>query len=292
MARTDWQMEFGGVVFGMGTDIGLENIEGFEDFSMRMGDTAIPRGWGDIPGLHTAQSKEVSLELTCRDDAAMALALAIFQPSDEPQPLYLRVPELGDRFLYARVAGRNMPRTPVSKFKKMLTIRFKIADPRIYAAVEESDTLRIFDASGGGMDYAKDGVPWVDYAGDPTAGEITAQNDGSTDTHPLIRFFGPEDANTMTGATLTNITTGAQADFDFTTGMGAGDIFYADMRRIVTADTGDDFYVRLGNANRYGDWQLPRTPLALQPGPNVLRFEVDGTTNDASAVVTWRDASL
>ena len=285
----DYQMEYGGLTFGLGTAIGLEDIAGFDDFNMTMGDTSIPRQWGDVPGLHTAQGKEVTLQITTHDPAAMAIALAAFQPSDEPMALYLRMPGVGDRFVWARVISRAMPRNPGHKFKQMMTIRFKAADPRIYASVEESDTMSIYDPSGGGTDYAKNGN--VNYIGDPTAGEITAQNDGSTLTYPLIRFYGPS-TGTMTGATVQNITTGAEAVFVFVTPMSIGDIFYADMRRIVTVDPGDEPYISLGVTNRYGDWQLPRTPFAIQPGPNVLRFEGTGTTTDASAVITWRDASL
>lgn len=286
----NYQMSYNGLLFGMNEIVGIEEIKGFDDFEMAMGDVSIPRGWGDVPGLHTAEAKEVVIDLTMRTDLAMALALSTFLPNDEPLPLHLMVPELGNRFLYARVVGRAMPRNPISKFKKMLTVRFKIADPRIYAADQEEGSLTIYNPSSGGTDYNKDGN--VDYAGDPTAGEITAQNDGTVDTYPLIRFYGPQDGGTMTGASIQNITTGAAADFDFTTPMGASDTFFADMRRIITSDTGSAPYVSLGAVNRYGDWQLPRTPLSICAGPNVLRLTVDGTTTDASAVVSWRDASL
>lgn len=290
MSRAPYQMEFNGLLFGLGTTIGVESVSGFDDFTMDMADVPVPRNWGDIPGLHTAQSKEVTIELTMGDDTDLALVLATFQPSAEPLPLYFNWPGLGDRFLYARVIGRARPVNPVAKFKKMVTVRLKAADPRIYAAAEQNGTLTPYNPSGGGTDYNKDGN--TDYPGDPTAGEITAQNNGTTSTYPLILIYGPQDAGTMTGATVQNISTGAQADFDFITPMGASDIFTVDMRRIVTADAGDAPYIALGAVNRYGDWQLPRTPFALEPGVNVLRFEVDGTTTDASAVVRWRDASL
>ena len=290
MSRAAYQMQFNGTLFGLGTSIGIESVSGFDDFTMDMADVPVPRNWGDIPGLHTAQAKEVTIELTMNDDSDMALALATFQPSEFPIPLYFNWPGLGDRFVYARVIGRARPINPVSKFKKMLSVRFKAADPRVYAAAEQSGTLSPYNPSGGGTDYSKDGN--TEYVGDPTAGEITATNAGTTSTYPLITLYGPQDAGTMTGATIQNITTGGEADFVFTTPMGASDIFTADMRRIVTANAGDDPYIALGAVNRYGDWQLPRTPFALVPGINVLRLEVTGTTTDASAVIRWRDASL
>lgn len=282
-------MEFDGLTFGLGTSIGIEDIAGYDDFTMTMGDTAIPRNWGDIPGLHTAQGKEVTLQIKTTSADDMTIALAAFQPSEEPKMLHLKMPGVGDRFVWARVVGRAMPRNPGHKFKQMMTIRFKAADPRIYGSEEKSGTLSIYDPSGGGTDYAKNGN--TNYIGDPTAGEITAVNDGSTDSYPLFRFYGPS-SGTMTGVTIQNITTGAESVFVFTTAMSAGDIFHADMRRIITVDPGDDPYIRLGATNRYGDWSLPRTPFPLQSGLNVLRFQGTGTTTDASAVVTWRDASL
>ena len=132
----------------------------------------------------------------------------------------------------------------------------------------------------------------LDAEPDLAAGEIILVNSGNVDAHPLIRLYGPQDAGTLTGFTVQNITTGAQLDVDFTTPMVASDIFTVDMKRIVTVQTEGDPYINLGGANRYGDWNHPRTPFKLQPGTNVLRLEVDGTTTDASCVVTYRHTSL
>lgn len=96
----------------------------------------------------------------------------------------------------------------------------------------------------------------------------------------------------MTGAVLTNLTTGETAEFTFTTGLNPADIFTADFRRLVQADPGELPYIRLGGTNRYGDWDLPRIPFALAPGTNDIRFEITGTGTDPSCSVTFRDTSL
>ena len=284
----NYQMEYEGLLMGLGTDIGIEVIDGFENFDVNAADTAIPRGWGDVPGLHTVTSREVTLQLAATDDAAFQEIVNTFQPTDTPKQLYLTEPETGRRFVYARPVGRAFTRNPIHKFKKMASIRLKLADPRIYGD-EHTHLVGLFDSGGGGgLDYDIDFG--AEFAADAT-GDVTVTNHGNADAHPIILIYAPSSGTTV-GATLTNLSNGESVSFTFSTDLNPGDIFTADMRRIVTVDPGSTPYIRLGGTNRYGDWDLPRTPFRIPPGSSDLRFEIDGTGADASAAVTFRDTSL
>lgn len=284
----DYQMVYEGLTFGMGTGIGIEVIQGFEDFDVAMADSGIPRGWGDVPGLHTVRAREVTLQLTAATDADLADILDTFQPAELPSPLTLTEPTFGERFLYARPIGRAFVRNPVHKFKRMVAVRFKIADPRLYSE-EHLHAIPLYDAGGGGgaeydFDYG------IDFLGGAT-GDTTVANHGNADAYPNILVFAPSSGTTLT-ADLTNLTTGQVAAFTFTTDLNPGDVFAADMRRIVVVDPGGDPYIELSGTNRYGDWDLPREPFAIVPGSNDLRFEISGSGVDAAASVTFRDTSL
>jgi hypothetical protein len=284
----NYQMVYDGLTFGLGTDIGIEVIQGFEDFDVRSGDSAIPRGWGDVPGLHTVNSREVILQLSAATAEDFETILNAFQPTETPTPLYLTEPTAGERFVYARPIGRAFIRNPVHKFKRMVTIRLKIADPRLYGA-QHVHAIPLYDSGGGGgaeydFDYG------IDFVGGAT-GDTTVTNDGNADAYPNISIFAPTSGTTV-DATLTNTTTGQLAEFTFATDLNPGDIFTANMRRLVVVDPGGDPYIHLGGTNRYGDWDLPRAPFAIIPGANDLRFEIGGSGVDAAASVTFRDTSL
>lgn len=284
----NYQMEYEGLTFGFGTDIGLEVIEGFEDYDVASADTALPRGWGDVPGLHTVSARQVVLQIATRDTERFQEVLDTFQPTDMPKPLYLTEPETGRRFVYARPVGRSFTRNPIHKFKQMAAIRLKLADPRIYGD-EHTHLVPLYDSGGGGgLDYDIDFG--AEFTGGST-GDTTVTNHGNADAYPTILIFAPSSGTTLT-ATLTNLTNGETAEFTFSTDLSSGDVFTADMRRIVTVDPGSTPYIRLGGTNRFGDWDLPRTPFRIPPGSHDIRFEISGTGVDASASITFRDTSL
>ena len=297
MALSDYDFHYNGLDIGNAYPVGLIEAEGLTDLTVGMGDSSIPRGSGDVPGLSVAKARTVTLTLRVRGDKRsqeladdVKTVVSAFAMSQEPKALTFKEPGVPEQLVYVRVAGVHVPRKPTLTLGyRPVTVRLKAADPRVYSAEEYSDTAGIYNPSGGGIDYNKDGN--IDYLGDPSAGEVIARNDGNAEAFPVVRFYGPT-TGTMTGATIQNITTGAVADFDFASGLLSSDIFTADFRRLVTVDPGEVPYIRLNSSNRYGEWQLPRTPFSLAPGDNVLRLEVDGTTTDAQAVITWRDTSL
>lgn len=295
MALADYQFKYRGLTFGADQAIKVEAVEGLDDLSVAVGDIRLPRNHGAIPGLHTVNPREVVLRLIVRGDKrsqaladSVSEAMAVFASSrDTAYPLSFKEPGMPVRRINTRVIGRARPRHPgTTHGMEKIVVRMIAADPRIYADTEESSLLNPYDVGGGGADYDFD--YGVDFALD-TSGELTLTNGGDSWAYPRLRFYGP-DSGTVTGVKVTNTTTGVVFDLD--SDILTGQIIDADMRRIVAADPGDDPFISLGGSSRWGDWQLPRTPLYLVPGDNTLRFEVTGTSTDAQCVVTFRDCWL
>lgn len=292
----DYQFEYNGLQFGMGTDYSLAKIDGLEDLNARMGDAALPRGDGDIGGLHTASGKELVAEIYVKGqkgtqelrDKVQALHTA-FQHRTDALPFFWREPGFTDeRYLWARPIGRAQARNPRTAHQPNMLVRLKVADPRIYGDAQKNVNVALYDAGGGGMDFPEEEFG-MEFTGDSST-SVIADNLGNARAYPLLRFYGPG-TGTVTEVTLTNSTTGQTAVFSTT--ILSGQILSANMRRIVTADTGDDPYISLDGSSRYGDWNLPRDPFYLEAGQNELRFEVTGgTSTDALCVVTFRDTWL
>lgn len=293
---SNYTFAYNGLTFGLGTQIKVNRVSGIEDLDVRLGDQAVPRGVGDVPGLATAAAKDVVLELSVvgdRDSQALSdlrqSVLLAFAPSNDEQPLYFYEPGMPGRFLYTRVIGRVVPRDPSLAFgMKRIVIRLKAADPRIYGEELKVRTVSIYDPVTGGADYPFD--EGTDFTGGGSSTERVVVNLGDADAYPVIQFYGPGDGGTLTAVELLNTTTGESAEFS-TTILG-GQVLSAYMRRIVTASQADSPFVDLNGANRYGDWVLPRTPFRLVPGENVLRYLPTGTTNDTYASVSFRDTWL
>ena len=231
------------------------------------------------------------MALSTTDDENLAAILDAFQPAALSTQLLLSEPHSGERFVSVRPIGRFFPKVPDTKFKKSVILRLKAADPRLYSVDQVVETTGIYAPILGGFDYAVN-YP-KEYVGAGTSNELPLENLGSSPAYPLIRIFGPQDAGTMTAATVTNMTTGQEAVFVFTASLLASDVFSAYMQRIVTNDSAEDPYIALGGSNRWGNWQLPREPFYLAPkSVNVIRFEVTGTTTDAECLLSYRHTSL
>lgn len=293
---TDYQACFDGLVIGKDTNYRITKLEGLEDLEIRSGDVPIPRGVGNIPGLHTEAAKQIILEAAVVGDAhSQTLAndyaafLAKFRQSDGVRKFSLKEPGYPERFVWARVVGRKFERNPRNAltFRPVL-VRMTASDPRIYSEALKTATVGIYSASGGGIDMPEEEFG-MDFTTN-TASEVTITNAGDANAYPLLRFFGPTDAGTLTGGTLTNTSNGSI--FTHTATILAAKTLEADMRRVVTADGGSVPYVHIDESSRYGDWVLPRTPFYLSPGQNTLRYEVTGTTTASLVTVSMRDTWL
>lgn len=282
----DGQYTYRGLTFGRGTTLELAAVNGLGGAEMRTGDQPLPRGHGAVPGSHYVEPRTVVLEFVSLggtpDLEPLSRVLAdtfVVQPA--PLPLEWKVEGYSTRFVYARPVQVVPPRDLRSQPKVALTC----ADPRIYSADERSLNIPRYAAAGGQLDYPGD------YPKDFPAGtnvDAVATNAGAADAYPTIRFYGPTDGNTVTAVTLRNLTTGQI--LTVTTAILAGQILTVDNTAWVTASGG--LVVALDGTSRYGSMAQPRTPFALVPGDNILRFETSGTSTAAAAVLSWRDTWL
>lgn len=300
MALTDYSFAYRGLSFGADAldaqshGIGVAELNGIDGISVLSGDIRLPRDHGNIPGLHTVNSREVTMKLMVtgpkRSQAladSMSETFAAFQPSDDSFPLTFKEPGMPERQLNLRVIGRTRTRTPTTTHGlETVLVRLTASDPRIYSELETSDPVALYDPSGSGLDYdiTEYGKDWPLFVA-----EATITNAGDSNSYPILRFYGPE-SGTLTAVQVTNHTTGQVIDIDTT--LLINQILTADMTRIVTADPEDTPYIGIGATSRWGDWNLPRDPFYLAPGDNLLRYAVTGSTTDALLVVTHRDCWL
>lgn len=287
MTLSDGQYSYGGLVFGLGTSYEVTLAEGLEGVVVRSGDRPLPRGHGNVPGAHYADARQPVLSMavvgtTAQMDALVQDLADTFAPQVAPLPLVWKRPSIPERVVYARPLQFAPPRAAgVRRPKVALTC----ADPRIYSADVHTMTVPLYTASGGGLEFP------FDYPLDFSAGvsvDATANNAGAADTYPLIRFYGPTDGGTLTGVTLTNLTTGES--ITITTPVTAGQILTFDGRAFITGS--GDLVVGLDGSSRYGSWAQPRTPFRLPPGDSLLRFTTAGTSTAVVCVLSYQDAWL
>lgn len=291
----EYQFSYRGLTFGLGTNVRVPSIEGLEDLAIRSGAVEVPRGDGDIPGLFAAAGKDITLELIVRGQAHSHVltqlrqdVLAAFTKTQEPSPLAFKEPGMPERFVYANVLDRSVPRDPrTGQGFKSISVRMHASDPRIYSAELHTLQLGIYSASGGGTDFEKEYD--VDFVVDRSS-DYVVRNAGDAPAYPLLRFYGPADAGEVEGVKITNLTTGQVNEWELD--ILSGQILTADMRRIVSVEQGPYPFIHLDGTNRWGTWKLPRKPFELAPGDNILRYEIEGTSNDAPCVIAWRDTWL
>jgi len=295
----DYQLEYRGLLMGKGTPYHVTMITGLEDDEVRLGDVPIPRAGGDIQGLHVASSRQVMLNVFVKGDKdsqeqrdRVQALIDAFQHSDDAHAFYFLEPGFSERrYLWARPAGRASKRDPRYPFLPGFTLRLRLADPRASRETADQDTLIVYSATGGGLDYdiGSGATPYAkDYTVDP-ATEVVMQNSGNAKAWPLLRFYGPT-VGTVTAVKVTNVTTGKSVELATT--ILTGQVLTVNMNRIVTVAPGEGHVINLDATNKYTDWQQPRDPFYLAPGSNTLRFEVTGSSTDALCVITFNDTWL
>lgn len=291
---SNYQLKYNDLTVGAGTPYGIRAIRGLFDMDVESGATPIPRGDGDIPGEDWVRSKDIEIEFTVEgpkqsselqgyiEDVRLA-----FQRQRDPLPLWFKKPGDQEQFIRVRPIGRAIQEDVQSEFGlKPIMVRLHAADPRLYSTNTKLLTMGVHQTDSGGMDFPEDefGMEFV-----PTgAGVYVAHNAGDARAYPVLRFNGPTDGNDIDGVTIYNETTGES--LEVATSILVDQTLKADMSAYVRA-TGAQI-IGLDGSSRYGDWTVPRKPFYLQPGDNVLRYEVDGTSTESVLTVTWYDTSL
>lgn len=289
------QRQFNGLLMGVGTDYHIFDEAGLTTLTVRSGTRPAPRAAGSIPGLHVADSKRVVLTLKIygtpseleERDATLRAAMTV---SEAEQFQYRFRTHFGDEgFVWARVLDRPGKHDLDTELVGYLERRvgFEVADPRIYSVDQHSEPVPILSTAGGGIDFPNDfPANWSASV----QSSATLVNAGDADAYPLFRFqFPAGGSGDCTGVEVTNLTNGDVLDIDST--ITVGQTLIVDMDAYVRA-VPDSLIVHIDASSHFGNWQHPRNPFRLSPGPNEIQFEVTGSTTDIVCLATWRDTSL
>lgn len=281
----------GGDLFGDFCDVGVDEVEGLSTWVGRVGDQELPRGHGSVPGDHYVAARQILFKLwpdvttLAEAEAAVAWILETFAVRGADATLEFARRGQPDRYVNCRPVAVSNPETAIASLDPVIGVLLTAADPRIYSVEEHQEIVPLYTPSGGALNY-----PVTNYPKNWSAGAVAEQvahNAGSADAHPLVRFYGPI-VGTVTGVELTNLTTGDTLEITAT--VATGQILTYDGHADATKN--GDLVVHLDGTTRYADWEQPRTTFRLQPGDNVLRFTVTGTSTDAECLVTWHDTWL
>jgi hypothetical protein len=295
MTLANMTYSYNGLVFGDNCPIMVDKAQGFEGFDVRNSDSNLPRGDGAIRGLDYVNPRAISFDLVVVEpgdvdgttyEALWASLRSTFAPSQsQDRPLVFKRPGQPERQIFCRPISlvRVEQYTSFNRVSKPPVV-LQAADPRIYSTTLHSQLVPLYAAVSGGLDFPVD-FP-VDFVGG-TQTTTVVTNSGTANAYPLIQFYGPK-TGTCTAVSLINDTTGASVTINTT--LVTGDVCMADMGAAVTA--ANSLIISTGGSSRYGSWALPRTPLALAPGSNTLRFQVTGSSTDCACTVGWRDTWL
>jgi hypothetical protein len=299
----DHQQSYRGLVLGAGTSIRLVQVDGLEDLDVRDGDRDAPRDHGGIPGAHFAAQKTFVLTYRIVGDDLEDVLAGFYQAFAVqvagPDDFGFKFPAQPERLIRARPIRRIRPRTRAGTVAQAveLTVAMKATDPRRYSIELHQDVVPIAVLSEEGFDLPVVNLPLNMAAA--TIGDATLVNEGSSQAYPILQFeFAAGGAGDVDGLLLTNTTNGSTFEMGpdpngTAFALVAGQLLVADMDAIVRKRADVD-PIRIASSSRYTHWQMPRDPFHLDPGPNVVTFEVIGDTpsSDVVALVQWRDTDL
>lgn len=278
----DWQMEYGGVLFGDSSAFAIARIEGLLDTpELRSSDRQRLRRHGLIPGddFLNGRTITVTFEVFGEDQATFNEAVERFQgalvPCDDEAPLYFRIPGVaggGKRLINCRPRRLSMP-VDLDFFYRLplATVQFYATDPLIYEGTEQS-AISTLPTAGGGLEFdlTFDAV----FGAVSTGGTIAATNEGTFDTSPVFRIDGP-----VTNPRIENVTTGKVLSFTGTIPEGQYLLVDVDARTVLLN----------GTASRYSWIDRDAVWWDLPPGTNEVTFRAS-TTTEATLTMTWRSA--
>lgn len=309
MTALDYQLDVNGTVLGDGTVWEVVSWGGLEEFTTRGTDVGIPTGWGAIPGSSYVDPKVVTIVIESSDPSNMLIVEASLLPPQLSAPGALipirhKFPNREEMLMYGRV-GRRMRQRDLDSALGLtrMTFELEFPDPRIYSAVLQQASLTVFVAGGSGFELATDATTNLgfdltvdattnlgfDLVGTSSSGLQTITNLGYVDTYPRM-VFSP--ATGISSFSVTNQTTGQVVTFTQT--VNTGQTLIADFQAAATGSSLGvaTIPITVNGTSVYGSWSTPRTPFRLQPGANVLRFDVSVGDSTASALITSPSAYL
>lgn len=284
MLLDEWTFEVGGVVFGHGTPLQVDDVT-FEDVSEDVGDVALPLDDGIVMGVDVRGGRVITFEvstdtLNAVESRAVITQLATVWDAWQVRSTPRAVIELSIRIPGGEVRsvlGRPRRMTPArlrerADGRETWVATFQTTHAGFFGA-EETITLTMVAPGGGGITWP---VTWpVTWAASGERQDAVV-NRGDLVAWPIITIRGPvaQPALTLVGA-------GKSLRLDTTLAYDQS----------VTVDTrpGHRTVLRSDGASLAGSVRgAALADFWLPPGQTVLHYSGTDLTGQSSATVTWR----
>ena len=283
MPVTDWQFQYGTLLMGPSTNIGIVGVSGLDDLpSFRTSDTDRPQDHGMYAGKDYLSGRVVELDLriTAASDAAFRSTIQALNDATVIAAaegiLTFQLPGMAsNRILFVRPRKRSLPQDwdYAAARKGNGALQFFATDPRIYDATQSSSSTAAA-TSGGGRTYNR--TYNLTYAAGGAGGTINATNAGNFPTRPTVRIDGP-----VTDPRIENVTAGKYLQFSGLT-LASGEWLDIDFQnRTVLLN---------GTASRYNYLTSTSSFWELGPGNNQIYFTSGSATG--TLTLTYRSAWL
>lgn len=296
-------IQYGDLLIGAGTPYGWQSLTGWEELPpLDSGTVLRSDAHGAFPGVLLAQSRTIGLDglMVRAPRASIGAAVAALNagtvPVDAELPFVAWLDERGPLLAWARAVRRAIP---VGKGYTVGTIvggavQWEATDPRRYALAEDTATAGLPMAEPG-LDWGTDGagedagLDWhtdgegvdagLSFGQSGSTGALSARNDGTAATHPVVEFRGP-----VTRPALTNLATGDALEYDLP--LAAGDFLTVDTREGTVTLNGTASRIHTATAR-----SVPEQTFTLPPGTTDLTFRAAPDSDPAGTVVVrWRSA--
>ncbi|MEU5434525.1 hypothetical protein AB0G73_14280 [Streptomyces sp. NPDC020719] len=285
----DFQLDFGGLLLGHGTQVPIAEIEGLARPGVR-GELVERPGadgaWAS-PDWYEARTLRIDCGIKTPGDPAAGrqILAALQQVADRDDartvaggtvPLRIKWPGSPVRALGVRVRKLDASWSKAAFGWIPLDIELVAPDPRFYSDVEQQAELRLGWLSGGGF-TAPVQAPIKVTSGGPSGeqrpGWVT--NTGTTDAYPVLTVHGP-----VANPQIRHVETGRAVDLQIK--LAPSEWVRVDTRpgqRTVTRNNGGSVAIT-----------SPLEDFAIPPGRSEIRWSGSDPTASARLTVTWRDA--
>lgn len=279
----DWNMAFGGLTIGPGTNYEVKAISGLTDMpSLRVGDVTRARKHGLHPGDDFASGRSITIVLDIAKDDSNTISdlvdayLDAFTYGDSETALTFTIPGVAGGAtgrVLARCRRRSIPvNLPYQYGIAEAVVELVATDPRIYTNGLNTDTVDLENAAGG-VSFP---LTFPFTFGSSSTGSIQAVNSGNFPAPVVLTIDGP-----ITNPSVLNNTTGEELAFTITLASGESLVIDTEARTVLLN----------GTASRYSTLSTDSVWFDLQPGTTELKL-TGSTAGSPLLTAEWRSAWL
>jgi phage-related protein len=281
MALSNYQFQFGSLVFGAGTPFVVTEVTGLEDLpQIRNQDDNKGYNDGMFTGrdFYSGRTLTFMFNILAGNGNTAQANYALFQAALNPQQSgvstlqFLLSPSDTLKQIGARVRTRAVPVTPEYTYGKITAqVSLFCPDPRYYDASTSNISLTIAAPSGRTYNRTYN----LSYGGGSQSGTGFVINNGWATTNPVITITGP-----AVNPVVTNVTTAQNITINYT--LGASDVVVIDLNLKTVFLNGTSARNILANNSQW---------FAAPPGTTQLSFSATTyTVGTTSCTVAYSNA--